>query len=70
MGFDDVHLAGLARISLTTISQPFDQIALIGVETLLGRLRGSATGPPRHEVLEPSLVVRESTGPPRPDPAG
>jgi LacI family transcriptional regulator, galactose operon repressor len=67
VGFDNVQLAGLARISLTTVSQPFDDIARMGVETVLGRLRGSISGPFRHEVVKPSLVVRTSTGPPRVD---
>jgi LacI family transcriptional regulator len=65
VGFDNVHLAGLARISLTTVSQPFDDIARMGVEAVLGRLSGSISGPFRHEVVKPSLVVRSSTGPPR-----
>ncbi len=65
VGFDDVHLAGLARIGLTTIRQPIDEIARLGVETLLARMRGELTGPPRHETLRPALVVRSSTGPPR-----
>src|SRR5581483_8370291 len=44
VGFDDVHLAGLARIGLTTIRQPIDEIARLGVETLLARMRGELTG--------------------------
>jgi LacI family transcriptional regulator len=65
VGFDNVHLAGLAQISLTTVSQPFDAIATRGVSALRGRLDGSITGPPRHELLDPALVVRSSSGPPR-----
>jgi LacI family transcriptional regulator len=63
MGFDDVQFASLARISLTTVRQPLDEIARISVETLLARLDGSLTGPPRHIRVSPSLVVRTSTGP-------
>jgi LacI family transcriptional regulator len=65
VGFDNVQLAGLARISLTTVSQPFDDIARMGVDAVLGRLRGSVTGPFRHEVVKPALVVRSSTARPR-----
>jgi LacI family transcriptional regulator len=65
VGFDNVQLAGLARISLTTVSQPFDDIARMGVDAVLGRLRGSITGPFRHEVVKPALVVRTSTSQPR-----
>ncbi len=64
VGFDDVHLAGLARLSLTTVRQPFDELAQIAVATVLGRIEGSILGRPRHRVLEPSLVVRQSTAPP------
>jgi LacI family transcriptional regulator len=67
VGFDNVHLAGLARISLTTVSQPFDDIARMGVAAVLGRLSGAITGAFRHEVVKPSLIVRSSTGPPRAD---
>jgi DNA-binding LacI/PurR family transcriptional regulator len=65
VGFDDVHLASLARISLTTVRQPLDEIARVAVETVLGRLQGSATGPPTHVRVNPSLVVRSSTAPPQ-----
>jgi LacI family transcriptional regulator len=64
VGFDDVHLASLARISLTTVRQPLDEIARTAVDTVLGRLGGDVTGPPRHIQLTPSLVVRTSTAPP------
>ena len=64
VGFDDVHLAGLARVSLTTVRQPFDELAQIAVSTVLGRIDGSIAGGPRHRVLQPSLVVRGSTAPP------
>jgi DNA-binding LacI/PurR family transcriptional regulator len=64
VGFDDVHLASLARISLTTVRQPLDEIAGTAVDTVLGRLAGDVTGPPRHIQVTPSLVVRTSTAPP------
>lgn len=64
VGFDDVHLAGLARISLTTVRQPKQALAEAAVESVLARLTGALDGPGRHEVLDPSLVVRGSTAPP------
>jgi len=64
VGFDDVPLASLARISLTTVAQPLDDIARQAVESVLARLDGSVTGPPRHIRVSPSLVVRSSTAPP------
>jgi DNA-binding LacI/PurR family transcriptional regulator len=64
VGFDDVHLASLARISLTTVRQPLDEIARESVGIVLARLEGALTGPPRHVRATPSLVVRNSTAPP------
>jgi LacI family transcriptional regulator len=61
VGFDDIHLAGLARISLSTVRQPIDALAAAAVDTVVGRLEGRTTGPATHRSLEPSLVVRGST---------
>ena len=60
VGFDDIALAGLARVSLTTIWQPRDQLARLGVDLLLDRVRGH-THPLRHIRLKPKLVRRGST---------
>jgi LacI family transcriptional regulator len=65
VGFDDIQVSGLARISLTTIAQPCEELARLGIELLLERMDG-AQGPPRHVLLEPSLVVRGSTSGPSP----
>jgi LacI family transcriptional regulator len=64
VGFDDVRLASLSRISLTTVRQPLDEIAQAAVEAVLARLEGALSGPPRHVRVSPSLVVRDSTAPP------
>lgn len=68
VGFDNVSLAGLARISLTTIAQPLEDLARLGVERLVerierdGRLPAAQQKP--HVVTVPvSLVVRGSSGP-------
>ncbi|HYX86669.1 MAG TPA: LacI family DNA-binding transcriptional regulator [Gaiellales bacterium] len=65
VGFDNVHLAGLARISLTTVSQPLDELARVGIETVVARIQGRENGPVRAVTLPAELVVRESTGRPR-----
>ncbi|MGN6380282.1 MAG: LacI family DNA-binding transcriptional regulator [Gaiellales bacterium] len=65
VGFDNVHLAGLARISLTTVAQPLTEMARLGVETIVARIRGDATGPPRGITPPTELIVRGSTAPPR-----
>lgn len=64
VGFDDIQMAGLSRIALTTVAQPCEELARLGIELLLQRIDG-AHGPPREIRLEPSLVVRGSTAPPR-----
>lgn len=64
-GFDNIALAGLARVSLTTVAQPRDELASEGVEILLGRIEGVLGEPVRQVRLAPRLVVRSSTAPPR-----
>jgi LacI family transcriptional regulator len=63
VGFDDIRVAGLTRISLTTVAQPCEDLARIGIELLLERINGGA-GAPRQRLLAPSLVVRSSTASP------
>jgi DNA-binding LacI/PurR family transcriptional regulator len=68
VGFDNVGLAGLARISLTTIAQPLEDLSRLGVQRLAelieadGRLP-AARQKPRAVTVPVSLVVRGSSGP-------
>ncbi|HXD80960.1 MAG TPA: LacI family DNA-binding transcriptional regulator [Candidatus Acidoferrum sp.] len=64
VGFDDVVMAGLARINLTTVRQPQPQLASRALHLLAGRITGELRGAPRRETLGVELVVRGSTGPP------
>jgi DNA-binding LacI/PurR family transcriptional regulator len=64
VGFDNVSLSGLARISLTTVAQPLDELARLGVERLVHRIDGESDRPGTLTVPV-QLVVRGSTGPPR-----
>jgi LacI family transcriptional regulator len=65
VGFDDILVAGLARISLTTVVQPREALAEIAIDLLLERIEeGSPRGAPRRRLLPPELVVRGSTAPP------
>ncbi len=63
VGFDDIELAAWTDPPLTTIRQPTDALGRWAVERL------TAAEPPiraaERVVLEPTLVVRGSTGPPR-----
>jgi LacI family transcriptional regulator len=67
VGFDNVTLAGLSRISLTTVAQPLDELARLGLERLIARIEGDQE---RHDdrarvtTVPVELVVRGSTGPP------
>jgi LacI family transcriptional regulator len=67
VGFDNVSLAGLSRISLTTVSQPLDELARLGLERLVARIEGDASvhdERARSLTVPVELVVRGSTAPP------
>ncbi len=69
VGYDNLGLAALPRIALTTIGQPRADLGRTAVRLVLERLdedRKTA----RHEVVPPKLVVRATTGPPRHDARG
>jgi LacI family transcriptional regulator len=61
VGFDDVPMAGLARIGLTTVSQPRDELAKLGITTIIERIERKLKGPPRMSLIGVSLVERAST---------
>lgn len=65
VGFDDVPMAGLARIGLTTVAQPRDELARLGIARVADRIEGKVSGPPRKNRVGVSLVARRSTAPPR-----
>jgi len=64
IGFDDIKGAAFALPRLTTIRQPLAEIGRIATQSLLNRIHGTAIA--RDEiVVEPQLIIRESTGPVR-----
>ena len=63
VGFDDVPIAGLARIALTTVAQPRDALARLGIETLIARIERKLRGPLRTTLVGVELVRRRSTAP-------
>jgi DNA-binding LacI/PurR family transcriptional regulator len=66
VGYDNIALAGLGHINLTTIDQPRREMGVTAVRLLLER-REEDRRTARHLVVPPSLVVRGSTGPPPQD---
>ena len=66
IGFDNIRAAAYTLPRLTTISQPLAEIGRIATQTLLNRIHGTAET--RGDIIvEPELMVRESTGPARND---
>lgn len=62
IGFDDIAIAGLHRISLTTVAQPLDFQAERAVSLLLERIENPGI-PSRHVRVPVQLRVRDSTAP-------
>ncbi len=59
--FDDVSLADLADPPITVVGQPTIEIGQIAARMLLERMKGGATQPGREVLVQPSLIVRQST---------
>jgi DNA-binding LacI/PurR family transcriptional regulator len=67
IGYDDGELARLSHVDLTTVSQEAAEQARRAVAAAVERLDGTRDDPVE-VVLKPHLVVRGTTGPPRPNP--
>ena len=61
IGFDDIQGAAYSAPSLTTVRQPLAEMGRIAAKALLERIEGKKDGP-GEIAIEPSLVVRQSTG--------
>lgn len=60
VGFDDIELASLSGIELTTIAQPKYEMGREAAKLLISSLRRTTAS--RQVLLSPSLVVRKSCG--------
>lgn len=61
VGFDDLPIATLSDIQLTTIRQPVVSFGAKAVETLIDLIE-NGINPHRHIILDTELVIRESCG--------
>ncbi len=69
VGFDDIQSAAFQNPALTTVRQPLRQMGIIAAETLLRRINAPAKSPyPKNILVEPELIVRETTARPRATP--
>ncbi len=62
VGFDDIREAAYHLPSLTTVRQPMRKIGAMAAEALIDRIEGR-NGHEGGILVEPELVVRESSGP-------
>ena len=60
VGFDDIMLAGLPQIQMTTVAQPRSQMGRLSAEMLINSIDNNENQN-HHIILEPKLVVRRST---------
>jgi DNA-binding LacI/PurR family transcriptional regulator len=63
IGFDDIVTAAFSQPSLTTVKQPLRQMGLRAAQVLLERIAEPDKEWLAEIVMEPELIVRESTGP-------
>jgi LacI family transcriptional regulator len=62
VGFDDIQSAAYQNPGLTTVRQPLRQMGVVAAETLLQRITApSKNSYPKQIVVQPELVVRQST---------
>lgn len=63
VGYDDIDLTRITHPTITTIHQPREEIARLTCENLLKVMKHADAAPGRQVVLQPTLVVRDSTRP-------
>ncbi|MCF8482759.1 MAG: LacI family transcriptional regulator [Rhodospirillum sp.] len=65
VGFDDIHMSRHPLINLTTVHYPQHETGAMAARLLLRRIEDGPDELPRSMVLQPSLIVRGTTAPPR-----
>jgi LacI family transcriptional regulator len=64
VGFDDIAMAEVTIPSLTTVQQPMAQLTRLAIERLLSLMSNPFDRDADVRLVQPKLVVRESTAPP------
>ena len=59
LGFDNIRLASLPQIDLTTVAQPKEEMAVRAVKMLIRKIEKQLSAP-NFEIIEPALVERSS----------
>ncbi|GGH12617.1 LacI family DNA-binding transcriptional regulator [Silvibacterium dinghuense] len=63
VGFDDIISAAYQKPSLTTVRQPLREMGSEGAQLLLALIADPKKPQPAEVLMQPELIVRESTGP-------
>jgi DNA-binding LacI/PurR family transcriptional regulator len=61
VGFDDIQSAAFQNPGLTTVRQPLRKMGKIAADAVLRRIARDGADHPKQIIVEPELVVREST---------
>ncbi|GGA60821.1 HTH-type transcriptional repressor PurR [Edaphobacter acidisoli] len=64
VGFDDVQSAAFQNPGLTTVRQPLRTMGILAAEAMVRRIKEQVPDPARQILVDPELIVRESTCPP------
>lgn len=62
VGFDDIEMAGLPGVDLTTISHQKNILGRLAFEQLLARIKGTSDHVTKKFLIDPVLVVRKTCG--------
>ncbi len=62
VGFDDIEMAGLPGVSLSTVTQKKETMGRLAVDVLLDRIKGASSQVVKQVILDPNLIIRESCG--------
>lgn len=65
LGMDNIELATMVTPALSTVHQPFREIAQAAINIIMESRAAQSSENPKHISIDPSLVIRESTAKPR-----